>query len=124
MRTERDLKKLLAGIDAELQSGQWVFCAELVPGALMTFRELEGITSIIEKSRADEMALPYSLVSAWITLRVYSDLEAVGFIAVISTALAAKGIACNVVSAFHHDHLFVPVARADEAMNILRKLAS
>ena len=124
MKTERDLKKLLAGIDPELQNGEWVFCATPVPDALMTFREREGITSIVERRRADELGLPYSLVSSWITLRIYSDLEAVGFIAVISTALAAKGISCNVVSAFHHDHLFVPASRADEAMTILRRLSS
>ena len=30
----------------------------------------------------------------------------------------------NPVSAFHHDHLFVPADRADDAMRILEELAA
>ena len=37
---------------------------------------------------------------------------------------AAAGIGVNPVSAFHHDHLFVPEARAEEAMTILREISS
>ena len=43
-----------------------------------------------------------------ITLDVHSSLESVGFLAAVSARLAAAGIPCNAVSAFHHDHLFVP----------------
>jgi hypothetical protein len=120
---ERDLRKLLAGIDPLLHDGEWVFCAAAVPGALMTFQESEGTTSIVSRAMADAHGLPYSLVTAWITLRVHSDLAAVGFTAAFSTALAAAGIGCNVVAAFHHDHLFVPHERGREAVQILRSLA-
>ena len=44
--------------------------------------------------------------------------------AAISTALAAAEIPCNVVSAYHHDHLFVPWARREAAMTALRALAA
>lgn len=58
-----------------------------------------------------------------VTLTVHSALDAVGFLARISTALAAQGIACNVVSAFHHDHLFVPRDRLEAAMQVLDRLS-
>ena len=36
------------------------------------------------------------------------------------TRLAAAGISVNAVSAFHHDHLFVPEDRAEEALRLLQ----
>lgn len=120
---ERDLPKLLRNIDPALREGEWVFCSAHVEGALMTFREDEGTTSIVSRRDADRTGLPYSFVAAWITLRVHSDLAAVGFLAAVSAALASAGIGCNVVSAFHHDHLFVPYERREEAMRVLSGLA-
>jgi ribosomal protein S18 acetylase RimI-like enzyme len=60
--------------------------------------------------------------SVWITLGVRSDLAAVGFLAVITARLAAKSISVNVVSACGHDHLFVPVAAAEETLAVLASL--
>lgn len=59
-----------------------------------------------------------------ITLSIHSSLEAVGFLAAILPRLAAAGMGVNPVSAFHHDHLFVPADRADDAMRILEELAA
>ena len=58
-----------------------------------------------------------------ITLNVQSSLDAVGFLAVISTRLAEYGMGVNPVSAFLHDHLFVPIGREEDAVRELRKLA-
>ena len=58
-----------------------------------------------------------------ITLTVHSALDAVGFLAAITARLAEAGISVNAVSAFHHDHLFVPVDRADEAMALLQNMS-
>ena len=55
-------------------------------------------------------------------LEIHSSLEAVGFLAAILPPLAAAGIGVNPVSAFHHDHLFVPEQRAAEALAILEAL--
>jgi uncharacterized protein len=55
---------------------------------------------------------------------VHSSLEAVGFTAAFSRALADNGISCNVVAAYYHDHLFVNKQDADKAINILNNLAS
>ena len=120
---ERDLGRLLAGMKPRLHDGEWVFCAAQAAGAIGTFRETEGPTAIIPREEADALSLSYSLVAAWITLEVESDLEAVGFVAAISTALATAGISCNVVSALHHDHLFVPFSLRNEAMKVLDELS-
>ena len=63
-----------------------------------------------------------SIRSAWITLRAHSDLAAVGLTAAFARALGDAGISCNVVAGVHHDHLFVPVARAADAMAALQAL--
>jgi hypothetical protein len=59
-----------------------------------------------------------------VTLTVHSALDAVGFLAAITTRLAAAGISVNAVSAFFHDHLFVPVGRAEETVEILCRMAA
>jgi hypothetical protein len=43
--------------------------------------------------------------------------------AAITTCLAKENISVNPVSAFYHDHLFVPEDRADDAMRLLRGLS-
>jgi hypothetical protein len=58
-----------------------------------------------------------------VTLNVHSALEAVGFLARITARLAGLGMGVNPVSAFFHDHLFVPEARAAEALEALRAMA-
>jgi hypothetical protein len=56
-------------------------------------------------------------------LGVESDLAAVGLLAAVTGALAAAGISGNVVSAIHHDHLFVPVDRGPDAVAVLERLS-
>ncbi|CCA53561.1 hypothetical protein SVEN_0274 [Streptomyces venezuelae ATCC 10712] len=62
-------------------------------------------------------------MAARITLRVHSALDAVGLTAAVAGALAEAGLSCNVVAGFHHDHLFVEHARAQEALAVLDRLA-
>ena len=59
---------------------------------------------------------------ALITLNVYSALDGVGLTAAVATALARAGIACNMVAALNHDHVFVPIERAQEALAVLLAL--
>jgi hypothetical protein len=53
--------------------------------------------------------------------RPQSSLEAVGFLAAVTTKLASAGI--NPVSAFFHDHLFLSIDHIDKAKSLLEELA-
>jgi len=128
MPGETDLQKLLEGMQPMLNKGEFVFCIldstqtanALDP--LCIFQEEEGVTVIIPKQQADNAALPYSVVCAWITLTVHSSLEAVGLTAAVSNALTEENISCNVVAAYHHDHIFVSIQDAQRAMTVLEKI--
>lgn len=122
-----DLSELLSGLSPRLNAGRYVFVqavAGIPPGTepIATVREDEGLTLVLSQQQADEEALPYTFVAAWITLEVRSALEAVGLTAVVSTALAEAGISANVMAGFSHDHLFVPYERAADAVRVLTAL--
>ncbi len=126
----KELDALLASMRPTLHEGAYVF-ATLPPGSdpgalspIGTFREVEGLTVIVEERQAREHRLPVLFRAAWITLAVHSDLHAVGLTAAVSTALAEAGISCNVVAAAHHDHLFVPCESGREALAVLEAIAA
>lgn len=127
---ETDLGKLLKTLNPKLNSGDYVFCvvnsvSEFdASDVIMCFREDEGHTIILKRELADRLNLQYTFVAAWITLTVHSSLAAVGLTSAFSSALSEKGISCNVVAAFYHDHIFVDKKDAEEAMQILTRLAS
>ena len=131
MTGERDLDVLLRHMKPELRPGIFVFCTistdKPIPAALnplLTFREQEGMTLVILREEAEAAGLSHAFGSRLITLTVHSALDAVGFLAAITARLAGAGISANAVSAFHHDHLFVRVDRADDAMAVLREISS
>jgi hypothetical protein len=130
MTGETDLDRLLASMNPELRPGVYVF-ATLEPSAappegvesVMVFREAEGTTLILPLEAAEGAGIAGVFPCRMITLRIHSSLEAVGFMARITTRLAGAGIGVNPVSAFFHDHLFVPEDRAEEAVALLRELS-
>jgi uncharacterized protein len=129
MRAETDLLKLLATMKPEMHPGEFVFATvspanfkEVQDQAWGWFREPEGITLILEKSAAIAAHLDFAFPARLITLTVHSSLEAVGFLAVITEKLAAAGISVNTISAYYHDHLFIPVDKAGLAMEILHQI--
>ncbi|MBR0817426.1 ACT domain-containing protein [Bradyrhizobium liaoningense] len=131
MTGERDLNALLRNMKPEILDGTFVFCtvpaSEPISTALnpqLTFREQEGTTLVILREEAEASGLRYAFASRLITLTIHSALDAVGFLAAITARLAEADISVNAVSAFHHDHLFVPVERADEAMTVLRAMSA
>jgi hypothetical protein len=125
---DRDLSMLLASIDPRLQPGTYVFCsldsgAEPPDAAVqMLFREAEGTTVVLTSAAAADRGLPSEFACEWIVIGANSDLAAVGFLAAISAALADAGLSANVVSAYHHDHVFVPAGRGPEAVVVLEAL--
>ena len=130
MTGELDLEKLLRDMKPEMRAGVFVFCAiaedEEIPAAtrpLLIFREQEGTTLVMRCEEAESAGLRGQFASRLITLTVHSSLEAVGFLAAITARLAEAGISVNAVSALYHDHLFVPVDRAEQALALLQNLA-
>jgi uncharacterized protein len=129
MSGETDLAQLLQNMKPERNTGEYVFCGvdsfeqAAALGPLCLFQEKEGMTVILPREQADAGPLSYSLVCAWITLTVHSSLEAVGLTAAVSQALAEENISCNVVAAYYHDHLFIPVQDAARAMEALTALS-
>jgi len=129
MTGETDLKKLLQGMKPNLNNGEFVFCtfADYHPppnlDPVCYFREQEGMTLILSREQAGEESISYTNIFSWITLTVHSSLEAVGLTAAVATALADSNISCNVVAAYFHDHIFVPVKDSKRAMEILENLS-
>ncbi len=130
MSGEKDLGTLLRSMRPHLNEGEYVFCT-LGPGIRIDpnevvgcFREEEGMTAILRREIADRNGWPYNFIAAWITLTVHSALDAVGLTAAFSSALGKEGISCNVIAAYHHDHIFVQADDKGRAMAVLEKLAS
>ena len=127
---ERDLDTLLIFMKPALDPREWVFCSvdrSFLTSAhrpLFVFHESEGTTVVIERSLAESLAIEYAFVSRRITLRVHSDLNSVGFLATVTSELAKHMIPTNAVSAFYHDHLFVAIDRAEEALHVLESLSA
>lgn len=113
-----DLAGMLAGMAPMLDARRWGFMpvdGDPPAGAFALVHEDEGTTAIAPQDSGE---------FARITLMVHSALDGVGLTAAVAGALAEAGIACNVVAAFHHDHLFVPWKRRGEALDILQRLAA
>jgi uncharacterized protein len=125
---EPDLKTLLSHLSPRLNAGEFVFLSlkEHLPAhvrPLATFHEWEGESVVLRKEQAETIGLKHSADTyAWITLDVQSPLDSIGITAAVSTALAAEGIPCNLVAAFHHDHVFVPLSSSKKAMEVLTLL--
>ncbi len=125
-----DLGLLLRSMEPTLHEGVYVY--SLVPAAadlgsivpIATMREAEGLTVVLPEEDALAAGLPILFRAAWITLTVHSDLNAVGLTAAFASALGEAGVSCNVVAGAHHDHLFVPVDRAQDALAALRALSA
>jgi hypothetical protein len=126
-----DLGALLAGLNPRLHPmpRRFLFVAHdkaaaRMAEALMMFREDEGVTLIVDHDLEGAEVVADRLLWAQITLGVESSLDAVGMMAAVSAALAAHGISCNPVSAFLHDHVFVPWDRREDALAALAHLSA
>lgn len=122
MSGEVKLGKLLSGLKVFRHDGLWAFETGepgRAPDAIMTFQEREGWTCIVpaRNETGDDNKW------VWLELAIHSDLNAVGFIAAISAALAKAGVPCNTIAAFYHDHIFVPANKAEIAIETLEALS-
>ncbi|MBB6522640.1 ACT domain-containing protein [Pseudoteredinibacter isoporae] len=135
MSGETQLSVLLSSMEPKLQSGRWVFATiaqeelagvlEKIPASDIQglYREAEGCSLILSEEQANSLNIECSEAFAAISLSIHSSLEAVGLTAAISTALAKDGISANVVAAYFHDHIYVPINKADDALACLNNLS-
>ncbi len=129
-KTVSTARDMIAGMNPELRPGRFVFVT-VPPGvasdslrekALASFREAEGLSLLLPEDVAAAEGLQASEPMCQITLNVFSSLTGVGLTAAVATALAKRGIACNLIAATLHDHVFVPATQADAAMETLARL--
>lgn len=122
----RTADEMIGGMDPVIRPGAFVFVTlgdgEAPDGAVATYREAEGLSAIVTLDAARQAGLPVDQPMRCITLTVPSALDGVGLTAAVAGALAGAGIPCNMVAAFHHDHVYVPSALAGEALRILKAL--
>jgi len=127
MSGELNLTKLLQSMKPVQHPDEFVYCTlpqdkvqTLKVDAVCWFVEAEGVTLILPKREALRLELNYIYECRMITLNVHSSLDAVGFMATITSKLAEAGISVNPVSAYYHDHLFVPLYKTYS--NLLRQV--
>jgi hypothetical protein len=121
---------MISGMKPEAKRGLFVFVttsdaaliAELSSDVVGTFREKEGMSLLVPVDIAQKQGFNVDHPMRCITLSVYSSLEGVGLTAAVATALGEASIPCNMVAAFHHDHVFVPSNMCDAAMEVLQRL--
>jgi len=126
----RAAREMIAGMQPRLRPEVYVFatCAggehppALLNAAIGLFREDEGLSLILPVDTARADGFGNEMQMRCITLSVHSALDGVGLTAAVADALAAQSIACNMVAAYHHDHVFVPAAQAEEALRVLLAL--
>ena len=122
------LAEVLAVMQPRLHSSTYVFVsvADDTPMAnlnvLASMREAEGLSLIMEEAQALACGFEPMFRAAWIQLEIQTDLVAVGITAALAEALTEYNISCNVVAGAYHDHLFVPYALAQSAMQALAQV--
>ena len=127
MKKLKNIKIILENLEPKLHAKKYYIlsCEDYHPLAKGIFKEEEGITLFLEEQYLNKIIFkeksgPFALIS----LNVYSDLNAIGLISKISKLLADNNISVNIISAFYHDHLFIPWEKKEEAFNILKNLSN
>ena len=121
-----DLAELLRSMEPELHVEPYGFGLsqrpDWLPGAFAMMAEVEGMTVVATEAVLTEAGIGHQPGWARISLKVHSDLAAVGLTAAVAAAFTARGISANVVAGYHHDHFFVQWARRHDALAALEAL--
>jgi hypothetical protein len=112
-----DGKYYLASVD----EGNLMAVANYLNYVVDVFREEEGLSLVFHEDIVEEM-------------KELSDKELEGPFAMISlgknpglkavSSLLKEGVGVKVFSAYHHEHLFVPYGKKEDAVKILEKLSA
>lgn len=132
MSGEENLTTLLSTMQPVLDTQTYVFItttqsiASLPLATLdpqLIAQEAEGTTIVTTEALATSHGFKEAVFPCRkISLTIHSSLEAVGLIAAITDRLKDHNISTNVVSGFFHDHIYVSVGRAEDAMKVLEEL--
>lgn len=128
----RDRAAMIAGMKPVPDPRVYEFCtlregqadAQTRAAALASFAEDEGLSLILPQDAARRAGIVPGLAMRRITLSVHSALDGVGLTAAVAGVLADHGIPCNMVAAYHHDHVFVPADDAARALALLEALSA
>ena len=124
-----DLEKLLTFMQPKLLEGSFVFCSTtemsiesvMALSPVSTYQEEEGLSMILTEAAARSAGFECDNLFRCITLSVHSSLNSVGLTAAVANKLASNSISANVVAAYYHDHVYVPVAKAEQAFDLLNE---
>ena len=119
----KELKKL----NPVLLEDEYVFCTFLSSiygdhsklNPIASFNEKEGLTLVLKKEIAKFNNLEFKGTFKCISLNLISSLTSVGLTALISKALADNEISTNIYAGYYHDHIFVPLEKANDAFKLL-----
>ena len=119
--------KELKNLDPVLLEDEYVFCTFLSSiygdhsklNPIASFNEKEGLTLVVKKEIAKFNNLEFKGTFKCISLNLISSLTSVGLTALISKALADNEISANIYAGYYHDHIFVPLEKANDALKLL-----
>jgi len=119
--------KELKNLNPVLLEDEYVFCTFLSSiygdhnklNPIASFNENEGLTLVVQKEIATFNNLEFKGTFKCISLNLISSLTSVGLTALISKALADNEISANIYAGYYHDHIFVPLEKANDAFKLL-----
>ena len=119
--------KELKNLNPVLLEDEYVFCTFLSSiygdhnkfNPIASFNEKEGLTLVLKKEIAKFNNLEFKGTFKCISLNLISSLTSVGLTALISKALADNEISANIYAGYYHDHIFVPLEKANDAFKLL-----
>ena len=119
--------KELKNLNPVLLEDEYVFCTFLSSiygdhnklNPIASFNEKEGLTLVVKKEIAKFNNLEFKDTFKCISLNLISSLTSVGLTALISKALADNEISANIYEGYYHDHIFVPLEKANDALKLL-----
>lgn len=119
--------KELKNLNPVLLEDEYVFCTFLSSiygdhnklNPIASFIEKEGLTLVVKKEIAKFNNLEFKGTFKCISLNLISSLTSVGLTALISKALADNEISANIYAGYYHDHIFVPLEKANDAFKLL-----
>ena len=119
--------KELKNLNPVLLEDEYVFCTFLSSiygdhsklNPIASFNEKEGLTLVVKKEIAKFNNLEFKVTFKCISLNLISSLTSVGLTALISKVLADNEISANIYAGYYHDHIFVPLEKANDAFKLL-----